>query len=122
MYKEKMTKRILVIDDDFEDLSNVKKVLENDGYHVSGATNGAQGLDALEEDKFDCILIDVRMPTLSGYDLLRILRERLNHKVPMIYVTIVPKKEVDLNDIDGFVQKPISEKALLKEVKKVMKK
>ncbi|MEI6731179.1 MAG: response regulator [archaeon] len=117
-----MVKRILVIDDDFDDLSSVKNILEKEGYHVVGATNGAQGLDALEEDGFDCILLDIRMPTLSGYDLLRILRERLNHKVPMIYVTIVPRKEVDMSDIDGFVQKPIIEKKLLTEIKKVVKK
>lgn len=116
-----MVKRILVVDDDFEDLSNMKNILEKEGYEVTGATNGAQGLDALQEDGFDLILIDVKMPTLSGYDLLRILRERLNHKVPMIYVTIVPKKEVDMSDIDGFVQKPFSGKTLTKEVKRVMK-
>lgn len=116
-----MVKKILVVDDDFEDLSSVKSILEKAGYSVVGATNGAQGLDALREDGFSLVLIDVRMPTLSGYDLLRILRERLNHKVPMVYITIVPKKEVDMTDIDGFIQKPFNEKSVLKEVKRLIK-
>lgn len=116
-----MGKKILVVDDDFEDLTSIKNILEKAGYNVVGATNGAQGLDALREDGFSLVLLDIKMPTLSGYDLLRILRERLNHKVPMVYVTIVPKKDVDMTDIDGFVQKPFNSTSLLKEVKRVMK-
>jgi CheY-like chemotaxis protein len=116
-----MVKKILVVDDDFDDLSKMKSTLEKGGYSVVGATNGAQGLDALRADGFSLIIIDVKMPTLSGYDLLRILRERLNHKVPMVYATIVPKKDVDLDDIDGFIQKPIDSKSLLKEVHRLLR-
>jgi two-component system response regulator ResD len=116
-----MAKRILVIDDDFEDLTTIKNVLESANYRVVGATNGAQGLDILKKDGFDLILIDIQMPTLSGYDLLRLLREKLNHKVKMIYVTIVPKTDVDLDGIDGFVQKPFSPQTLLKEIKRLIK-
>jgi len=38
------------------------------------------------------ILLDIKMPTLTGYDLLRLMREKVNHKCPMVYVSIVPKK------------------------------
>jgi len=116
-----MAKKILVIDDDFEDLTSIKTVLEKEGYKIITATNGAQALDSLKSDGFDLVCIDVQMPTLSGYDLLRLLRERLNHKTPMIYITIVPRREVDMDDIDGFVQKPFSPANLIKEVKKVLK-
>lgn len=116
-----MGKKILVVDDDFEDLTSMKNILEKAGYDVVGATNGAQGLDALKEDGFSMVLLDIKMPTLSGYDLLRILRERLNHKVPMVYVTVVPRKDVDMTDIDGFIQKPFNPTSVLKEVKRVMK-
>jgi two-component system response regulator ResD len=74
----------------------------------------------LKEDGFSLVLIDIKMPTLSGYDLLRLLRERLNHKVKMIYVSIVPEQEVDMDDIDGFVQKPFSPESLLNKVKEVL--
>lgn len=114
-------KKILVIDDDFDDLTSIKNVLEKEKYKVIGATNGAQALDVLKKDGFDMICLDIQMPTLSGYDVLRILRERLNHKVKMVYVTIVPKQDVDLTDIDGFVQKPFSPSALAKEIKRVLK-
>lgn len=114
--------KILIIDDSFEDLSEMKAILEEEKHKVYTATNGAQALDLLMHDSVQLVLIDVQMPTLSGYDLLRLLRERLNHKVPMIYVTIVPKNNVILDDIDGFVQKPLSPDKLLKEINRVLKK
>jgi len=116
-----MGKRILVVDDDAEDLNTIKSVLETQKYSVVTCDNGAKAFDILKKDGFALIIIDIKMPTLSGYDLLRLLREKLNHDVKMIYVTIVPKKEVDLDDIDGFVQKPFSPGSLIKEVKRVLK-
>src|SRR3989338_9843996 len=108
---------ILVVDDDFKDLSEMKSILESDGYKVEPATNGAQAIEALKAEKFDLILIDILMPTLSGYDLLRLLREKLNGNARMVFVSIVPKKEVDMTDIDGFIQKPFNIRDFVREVK-----
>jgi DNA-binding response OmpR family regulator len=116
-----MAKRILVVDDDFDDLQNVKKILEKEKYSVEIATNGAQALDKMEDDDFDAMLVDIKMPTLSGYDLLRLTRERLNGKMKIIYISIVPKKSVDMTNANGFVQKPVNAKTLIAEVKKVLK-
>lgn len=116
-----MAKKILIVDDELDDLGSMRDILEKEGYEVQTATNGAQALDLLRGSKLDVALIDIKMPTLSGYDLLRLLRERLNHKVKMIYVSIVPRHDVDLADIDGFVQKPFSPEQLIKQVKKVLK-
>ena len=116
-----MAKKILIIDDDLNDLETMRLVLEKDKYDVQTADNGADALDIVMKDKPDAILIDIKMPTLSGYDLLRLLRERLNHKVKMLYVSAVPRKDVDLEDIDGFIQKPFMPASLIKEVKKVLK-
>ena len=115
-----MSKRILVVDDDSEDLNTMKETLEKEGYEVVVATNGAQALDLLTADGFVLILIDIRMPTLSGYDLLRLLREKVNHSSKMIYVSVVPEKEVDLNDVDGFIQKPFSEESFIDTIKKII--
>tara|TARA_Y100000310_G_C20403097_1_gene678346 strand:+ start:384 stop:731 length:348 start_codon:yes stop_codon:yes gene_type:complete len=115
-----MEKKVLIVDDDKEDLETMKSVLEKEGCEVITATNGAEALETLKDDGIQLILIDVKMPTLSGYDLLRLLRERLNHKVKMIYVSIVPEQEVDMDDIDGFVQKPFTPETLMEKVKKVL--
>jgi CheY-like chemotaxis protein len=116
-----MTKKILIIDDDLNDLETMKIILEKESYSVQTADNGADALDLILSEKPLLILIDIKMPTLSGYDLLRILREKLNHKVKMIFVSIVPQSDVDLEDVDGFIQKPFMPASLIKEVKKILK-
>ena len=115
-----MAKKILIVDDEQEDLSTMTGLLEKEGYKITTASDGAKALDALTGNGFDLILIDIRMPTLSGYDLLRLLREKVNHKVKMIYCSIIPEKEVSMEDIDGFIQKPFSPESFLEVVKKVL--
>lgn len=109
-----------MIDDDREDSDLMKELLSGAGYEVVVASDGSQAMDSLKGDGFDLLLIDIKMPTLSGYDLLRLMRERLNHKVKMIYVSIVPEQEVDMTDIDGFVQKPFSPEKLIEGVRAVI--
>lgn len=115
-------KKILIVDDDLNDLETMKMVLEKEKYDVKTADNGADALDLIRNDRPDLILIDIKMPTLSGYDLLRLLRERLNHHVKIAYVSIVLKSDVDLTDIEGFIQKPFMPAGLTKEVKKILDK
>jgi two-component system response regulator VanR len=117
-----MPDKILIVDDSFEDSSLIKSILEKEGYSAFVATNGAQALDMMNSINFGLVLIDVKMPTLSGYDLLRLLREKYNGKTKMCYVTIVPRKDVDLTEVNGFVQKPFTKATLLEEVKKLMRK
>jgi two-component system response regulator ResD len=113
--------RVLVVDDEFSDLQTMKSLLEKEGHEVIAVTNGARAFDSLKGDGFGLILLDIKMPTLTGYDLLRLMREKVNHKCPMVYVSIVPKEDVDMTDADGFIQKPFSPKVFIETVNKVMK-
>ncbi len=110
----------MVVDDEPEDLKTMKSVLEKEGYNVVTAEDGLDVLKSITQKKFELILLDIRMPALSGYDLSRLLRERLNHRIKMIYISIVPEKEVAMRDIDGFIQKPFSPESLLEGVKKAL--
>ena len=112
----------MIVDDDTEDLETMRALLEKEGHEVVSCTDGAQALDNLTEDGFDLILIDIQMPTLTGYDLLRLAREKVNHGVKMIYVTIVPEKEVRMEDTDGFIQKPFSPEGFMEIVNKNLRK
>ena len=115
-----MSKRIMIVDDDQNDLNSMKEILEGEGYEVICVENGADALDQLTGDGFSLIMIDIQMPTLTGYDLLRLMREKVNHDAKMIYVSIVPEKEVLMDDVDGFIQKPFSSGSLIEKVKKVI--
>ena len=113
-----MAKQILVVDDEADDLQTMKTILEKEGYGAITSDDGAKALEILEKDSFDMVLMDIKMPKLSGYELLRLIREKINHKIPLVFVSVVPKKEVDISDIDGFIQKPFTPEDFIKEIKR----
>jgi len=115
-------KQVLIVDDDLDDLGILTQVMEKNNWIVTTASDGAQALDKLTNNGFSLILIDIKMPTLSGYDLLRLMREKINHSSKMIYVSIVPEKEVVIDGADGFIQKPFSPESIMEILNKVMNK
>jgi len=77
---------ILVADDDAAIRSLLKDFLEEEGYQVTEATSGQEALESLREDKHDLVLLDVRLPGMTGLDVLKQLREK-EGEVPVILVT-----------------------------------
>lgn len=116
-----MAKKILIVDDDAQDRELMASLLSKAKYEPAAVKNGAQALDKIRDEDFDMILIDVLMPTLSGYDLLLLLREKLNHKIPMVYVTILPKSEVHTEHADGFIHKPFTANEFVETINKIFK-
>jgi pilus assembly protein CpaE len=70
-----MAEKILIIDDDLDTLRLVGLMLQRQGYHISAATNGSQGLTKALEERPDLILLDVMMPDMDGYEVTRRLRK-----------------------------------------------
>lgn len=114
-------KTALIVDDVFNDLESMNDVLRKEGFRVIAATSVAQAMDALNafDSAPDLILLDIKMPNASGYDLLKM---RKNKSIPVVFVSIVPKDEVDLAGVDGFVQKPFSPQTLLAEIRSTLAK
>lgn len=69
-----MSQKILIIDDDLDTLRLVGLMLQRQGYQISAATNGQQGLEKAFEEDPDLILLDVMMPDMDGYEVTRRLR------------------------------------------------
>jgi len=70
-----MADKILIVDDDLDTLRLVGLMLQRQGYHISAATNGQQGLEKAFEEDPDLILLDVMMPDMDGYEVTRRLRQ-----------------------------------------------
>jgi pilus assembly protein CpaE len=70
-----MSEKILIIDDDLDTLRLVGLMLQRQGYQISAATNGQQGLDKAFEEDPDMILLDIMMPDMDGYEVTRRLRQ-----------------------------------------------
>ena len=81
-------KKILVIEDEQIIRENILKLLKAEGFDVTGAENGAQGLNAAVSNLPDVIICDVMMPELDGYGVLRALRsDPVTATLPFVFLT-----------------------------------
>src|SRR3990172_3613498 len=111
--------RILVIDDDDAVRESMQRMLRGAGYTVQTAASGEEGLAMARGGAFDVILSDMRMPGISGVDVLRQLREQ---RVDSSFIVMTGFGTVDtavesmkLGAVD-FVQKPFFPDQLLMRV------
>jgi len=77
--------RVLVVEDEPDLLASLLKVLREDGYAVDGAADGEEGLYKAESAEYDAIVLDIMLPRMDGWELLRRLRK--TRKVPVLMLT-----------------------------------
>jgi len=119
-------KRILVVDDDRDDLKMISMILEPEGYQVVTAENGAQALEKVESENPDLILLDVMMPELDGFAACAKLKSSPERKgIPVILLTGVAKQitktRYPINGVlraeaEEYLEKPFEPEELLKVV------
>ncbi len=116
--------KILVIDDELN-LRNVMKCnLTASGYIVTTAENGEEGLRAARKNKPDLIVLDVKMPGMSGWDVLTNMRNTLKlRQVPVLIATayLSPSDEQRTKEVGVcYMAKPFNVSELLAQVKKAL--
>ncbi|MCY7381287.1 MAG: EAL domain-containing response regulator [Microcoleus sp. CAN_BIN18] len=120
-------KKILVIEDDQVIRENILKLLKAEGFDVTGASNGSQGLSAAVSSLPDVILCDVMMPELDGYGVLVALRSHpLTATVPFVFLTgKAERSEVRQGmelGADDYLTKPFSKAELVGAISSRLKK
>jgi HAMP domain-containing protein/signal transduction histidine kinase/DNA-binding response OmpR family regulator len=83
-FNDKKEKYVLVVEDNEIDSSQIAKILKSDDLHVQIASTGAQALKAMEEKKFDCIILDYTLPDISGQDLIHRVGKTKKRLTPVI--------------------------------------
>ena len=116
-----MNKKILVVDDEPNNLQLLKQVL-NEQYQLLFATNGVKALEAAVKHLPDLILLDIMMPGISGYETCERLKANpLTKDIPVIFVTAMGEIEQEMQGFDvggvDYIQKPISGPIVLRRVK-----
>ncbi len=92
--KAGVMKKILIVEDDHTILEMYRLKFEFAKYRVSTAIDGKQGLEVAEQEKPDLILLDIRMPIMSGDEMLRELRgKEWGEKIPVIILTNISRDE-----------------------------
>lgn len=81
-----MKKRILLVDDEIITLKLTKKYLKNSGFEIEIASDSTAAIQALTSENFDLIVIDITMPTLSGFDLVQLMQS-LDIVTPVIFLS-----------------------------------
>jgi len=114
-------RRILIIDDDIAVLESCEGILEDAGYLVTTATDGASGLRMLQHRTFDLLLVDLKMPGMSGLEVLRAARESNPDVVVIIftaYGTIETAVEAIKSGAFNYITKPFTAGELAVAVEK----
>ena len=115
--------RVLVVEDDAAIRVMLRQALEDEGYAVVEAPSGASGLDVIREDSIDLVLLDLRLPDISGFDVCRQIR--MTSFVPIIMVTA----QTDTHDMvagleagaDDYVTKPVVIKELAARIRATLR-
>jgi len=121
--KGKMTKKVLIIEDDNNIAELLRLYMEKDGFTVTLAENGAVGLEEFEKSKPDLILLDIMMPVLDGWAVCREIRTVSN--VPIIMLTAKGETLDKVTGLemgaDDYIVKPFEVGELMARIHAVMR-
>ncbi len=126
--------KILVVDDDPDILEAIRAILEAHSHQVVTARDGGEGLDKLKEERPDLMILDLLMPRMDGFAVLKELQDPRRSKygnIPVLILTSVKEDAsrrryeletgLELN-VDDYVEKPIDPHTLVRRVEKLLEK
>ena len=116
-------RRILVVDDEERMVRFIRLNLEHDGFQVIEAFKGMEAIDKLRSSLPDLVLLDVMLPDLDGFEVLKIIREVSN--IPVIMLTAKGEEEDRVKGLelgaDDYISKPFSPRELVSRVRAVLR-
>jgi len=125
-------KNILLVDDDPDFVEAVKVIVENGGYNVRVAYDGQEGLEAVEEELPDLIVLDVMMPVMNGHEACAKLKgDEKTSSIPIILLTAVADRvttstythrDMLESEADDYIPKPVEPNDLLELITTWLKK
>ena len=120
-------KKILLVDDDPDFVEAVKVIVESGGYNVKVAYDGKEGLEAVEEEKPDLIVLDVMMPVMNGHEACAQLKgNKETANIPIILLTAVADRvttstythrDMLESEAEDYMPKPVEPAELLELIK-----
>jgi len=115
---------VLVIEDEAKVVDFISKGLDEEGYTVSAAYNGKQGLDLLKAHKYDIVLLDLMIPEIDGLKVLRNMRA-WGINTPVLIITAKSSKEDVVRGLDtgsdDYLTKPFSFEELLARIRALLR-
>ncbi|MDG5787975.1 response regulator transcription factor [Evansella sp. AB-P1] len=120
-----MEERILLVDDESEMRKLLRVCLSPQGYLLEEAPNGEEALNKITKDHYDIIILDIMMPEMDGFELLKKLRNHLDNQTPVILLTALGDTERVVEGLrigaDDYMVKPFEPKVLIARVQSVLR-
>lgn len=115
--------KVLIVDDEPNIVQVLKEYAEFNGMEVDTAFDGLQACDKVEKNNYDCILLDIMMPNLDGYETAKLIKEMKT--IPIIMISAKGEEYDKLKGfelgIDDYIVKPFSPKEVMARIKALMK-
>ena len=117
-----MTRKILIVDDDFGIREILRKVLHRAGYQVEEAFSGVEALQKIRGKQYDLITMDIAMGDLDGVDTIAVIRSETDIPIVAISANLTTDIRADLRDrqVDTFLDKPFSPRDVLAVVRSTL--
>lgn len=121
--KVNMKQNILIIDDEAGIVDNIVYALKSEGYTTFSSSTGKGGMEIIQKENIDLIILDVGLPDVNGFDLFKEIKKSSN--IPVIFLT-ARAEEIDRVvglelGADDYVTKPFSPRELSARVKAVLR-
>ena len=118
-----MSAQITLVDDDRNILTSVSMALEAEGYEITTFNDGEAGLKGILESTPDLVVLDIKMPRMTGMEVLERLRETSN--IPVIFLT---SKDDEIDEVlglrmgaDDYITKPFSQRLLIERIRSLLR-
>lgn len=115
--------KILIIDDDRLNTTLIKFTLAQEGYEVILAGDGKEGLEQVEQENPNLIILDIQMPNMNGYEFMTELKSIQGFETtPVIMLTANENMEdvFKVEGVKGYFVKPVEPKALIEKVTEII--
>lgn len=112
-------KKLLIIDDEAGIVEEVKAFFEEEGFEVHTADTGKEGIDTLARVQPDLLILDMKLPDMSGLNILRYSKENFPKVKVLVNTGYVDQAVIDEAEKlgrDSFLQKPFNLERLMQEV------
>lgn len=130
-----MKKKILIVDDDEEICDELSEILRDERFQVEAAYDGLKASAMIEKGGYNLIILDLKLPNLSGFELLAMIRKKkilskvlvltgrpsLNKKALKELTAQSQEEEIILKLADGIINKPFDVKSLLSKIKELLR-
>ena len=116
--------KVLVAEDEPMLLKTIELKLKKEGYEVIPCIDGREAIAKIEGSEPDMVITDIMMPFISGLEIVSIIRQKLNKKIPIIILSAMEQEKVVMEafelGVDDYITKPFSLNEMAIRVKRLM--